>query len=188
MKRKHIIFLVAGTVIAVSLLALEAANARRIGSGTTKVSIDGMSFIVENPSIDSRSALRRELAGLGIDITDGVVNFDEIRHVKPVIPEKPMATRKTSLEKAPRVPEGFKADHTLTMSGENGTVELVMGNIKRGSGSTAARLETDQWSKAETAGDRSFPKIFRKSRGKETDIVCLDEKKGTFLLLRRVER
>ena len=188
MKRKSILFLIAGIVVAASLLAFKAVNARRIGSDTTKVSIDGMSFIVENPSLDSRSALQRELARLGVDVPEGVINFDETPSVKPAIPEKPMATKKTGKEKAPRVPEGFKAEHTLKLSGESGTVELIMGNIKQGNGSAAAHLNTDRWTQAEMAGDRNFPKIFRKSRGKETDIVCLDEKKGTFLLLRRVER
>ena len=188
MKRKSILFLVAGTAIAVSLLAIEAVNARRIGSGTTKVSIDGISFLVENPFLDSRSAMQQEFARLGVDVPEGVINLDEARSLKPVVPEKLMATRKTNQEKAPRVPEGFKVDHTLKLSGEDGTIELFMGTIKRENGSAAAHLEADRWTRAEMAGDRSFPKTFRKNRGKETDIVFLDEKKGIFLLLRRLER
>jgi len=188
MKRKSILFFVAGTAIAVSLLAFEAVNARRTGSDTTKISIDGRSFLVETPFLDSRSAMRQEFARLGVDVPEGIIDLDEARSLKPVIPEKLTATRKTNQEKAPRIPEGFKVDHTLKLSGTNGTIELFMGTIKRENGSGAARLDADRWIRSEMAGDRSFPKIFRKNRGKETDIVCLDEKKGIFLLLRRLER
>ena len=186
MKRKIILFFIVGTTLAVSLLAFEVVNAKRTGSGTTKISIDGRSFIVENPSLNGKSALRQELARLGIP--EGIVNLDETRSFKPVVPEKSKATRKMNLEKAPGIPEALKAEHTLRMSGEDGSVELVMGTIKRGTGLAVVQLEADKWIQTEMAGSRDLPKIFRKNRGKETDIVCLDEKKGIFLLLRKLER
>ena len=187
MKRKSIILFIAGTAIVVSLLAYKAVNARRAGSDTTNVTINGRSFNVGNHSLNSRTALKREFAKFGIDLPEAV-NLDEIRSVKPVILENPLSARKKNQEKALQAPEGLKAEHRLKLSGESGAVELVMGSIKKGSVSAAARLEADRWTRAEIAGDRNFPKIFRKSRGKETDIVCLDEKKGVFLMLRRVER
>ncbi|MCL1925973.1 MAG: hypothetical protein FWF95_02415 [Syntrophorhabdaceae bacterium] len=188
MKRKSILFFIVITAVVVSLLAFKAVNARRTGSGTTRVSIDGRSFLVKTPSMDSRSAMLHELARLGIDVPENLIDLGEIRSIKPVIPENLPTAQNTSHKKQTRMPEGFNVDHTLEMSGENGTVEMLMGTVKQANGSAAARLESNQWIRSEISEDRNFPKTFRKNRGKETDIVWLDEKKGIFLLLRRLER
>jgi hypothetical protein len=187
MNRGNLLGLLTGTVLVVSFLAIEAGDARRSGSGSASVSIDGKSFI-QPGSNDDTSALRRELAKFGVAVPDDIRIFDGSGPSNPLFSEKLVAAEVPSREKEPRVPEGLKVDHTLRMKGDDGTVELVLGRTGSGNDSAAPRLEADRWSPAQTGGARNLPKILRRDQGKESAIVFLDETQGSFLLLRRLER
>ena len=188
MKRIHVLLIIAVTVLVVSFMALESVNAKRSGSGTSKVTINGRSFVVGKHSPDSKTALRREFAKLGVNVPEDSETLELSKHLKTAIAEKPVTYGKASPEKIPQLPEGFRVEKTLKMSGEDGTTLMVMGTTTRKGGSAAARLEADQWIKSKMIDGPDLPKTFSKTRGKETDIVCLDEKNGSFLMLRRQER
>jgi hypothetical protein len=89
---------------------------------------------------------------------------------------------------APRLPAGLTAEHTLRMEGDGPPVDLVFGRMDTPGASVRSRLISSGWKSVSTGKDPAGTQILQMTRGKETDIVCLDEGEGTFLLFGEVGR
>lgn len=189
MKPKILYTLIAaGVALLFSLIAYGTGDAGKRDSGFSSFSIDGKSFLPGGSLSDEFAALRRELSRLGVQAPEGLAVSDTIGGPGPVFSEKLVSSGQTASVEAARVPGGLAADHVLRMSGPDGTLELIMGRTGGGNLSAAARLESDRWEPVRAAGNARLPNMLRKTRGKETSIVLLDEAESSFLLIRKLSR
>ncbi|MGE5285496.1 MAG: hypothetical protein ACM3OG_11065 [Actinomycetota bacterium] len=188
MNRKILAALAVTATLIVPLCVAGNGNARRKEiSSTRRVVIDGRSFDSDEPSPDEGSALKREVARLGVRLPDGFSLPEEPAPSHPGLEGRLKESRSGSI-KAPRLPAGFSAEHTLRMEGEGATVVLVFGTLGAPGPSTRTRLLSSGWESASAGDDPVETHVLQFRSGKETTIACIDEAEGTFLLLREVGR
>src|SRR5574341_1531310 len=157
---------------------------RAIEAPNVPFSIDGTLFPADSLSDTDLSLVEKELQRLGI--TD---NSDEIPH-------GPQSARLPSPESGvrrqggghPSLPAGLRADRTFTRPGSGGAgTEIALGSCAAPAERMKGELTRRGWncSPAISAGGQIFIGSF--TRGKETQIVVLEEKRRQFLFLRRME-
>ncbi|MFA5840597.1 MAG: hypothetical protein WC890_08155 [Candidatus Margulisiibacteriota bacterium] len=188
MNRKILTGLAVAATLFVSLCLAGSGNARRKEiSSTSRVVIDGRSFVSDESSPDEDSLLKRELGRLGVRLPDGFDLPEESGPSHPALEGRLKDSRPWVLE-APRLPAGLTAEHTLRMEGEGMPVDLVFGKLGSPGPSIRSRLLSSGWKSASAGNDPGVTHVLQITRGKETTIVCLDEAEGTFLLFREVGR
>jgi len=188
MNRKILTGLAVAATLFASLCLAGSGNARRKEiSSTSRVVIDGRSFVSDESSSDEGTLLKRELARLGVRLPDGFNLPEESGPSHPALSGRLIDSRPHSLE-APRLPAGLTAEHTLRMEGEGMPVDLVFGKLGTPGPSIRSRLLSSGWKSVSTGKDPGGTQVLQISHGKETGIVCLDEAEGTFLLFREVGR
>jgi hypothetical protein len=189
MNRKILAGLAAAATLFVSLCLVGSGNARRKEiSSTSRVVIDGRSFVSDPSSPDDDSLLKRELDRLGVRLPDGFNPPEESGPSHPAfsgrLKDSPL---RTPIE-TPRLPAGVTPEHTLRMEGEGAPVDLVFGSLGTPGPSTRSRLLSSGWKSVTTGKDSGGTHVLQITHGKETAIVCLDEADGTFLLFREMGR
>ncbi len=188
MNRKILTGLAVAATLFVSLCLAGSGNARRKEiSSTSRVVIDGRSFVSDESSPDEGSLLKRELGRLGVRLPDGFNLPEESGPSHPALEGRLIDSRPRPIE-APRLPAGLSAEHTLRMEGEGTPVDLVFGRLGTPGPSIRSRLLSSGWESVSTRKDPVGTHVLQIIRGKETSIVCLDEAEGTFLLFREVGR
>jgi hypothetical protein len=188
MNRKILTGLAVAAALFVSLCIEGNGNARRNEiSSTSRVVIDGRSFVPDESSLEEGSLLKRELGRLGVRLPDGFNLPEETGPSHPALEGRLKDSRPRPIE-APRLPAGLTAEHTLRMEGEGMPVDLVFGKLGTPGPSIRSRLLSSGWKSVSTGKDPGGTHVLQITRGKETSIVCLDEAEGTFLLFREVGR
>jgi len=188
MNRKILTGLAVAATLFVSLCLAGSGNARRKEiSSTSRVVIDGRSFVSDESSPDEGSLLKRELGRLGVRLPDGFNLPEESSPSHPAFYGRLIDSRTRVLE-APRLPSGLTAEHTLRMEGEGMPVDLVFGKLGAPGPSIRSRLLSSGWTSVSTGKDSGGTHVLQITHGKETTIACLDEAEGTFLLFREVGR
>jgi len=189
MNRKILAGLGVAATLFASLCLAGNGNARRKEiSSTSRVIIDGRSFVPDESSPDDRSLLKRELGRLGVRLPDGFNLAEESAPSHPVFSGRLIDSSRPRSIEAPRLPAGFTAEHTLRMEGEGSPVDLVFGKLGTPGPSIRSRLLSSGWESVSTGKDPGVTRVLQIRRGRETTIVCLDEAEGTFLLFREVGR
>jgi hypothetical protein len=189
MNRKILTGLVVAATLFVSLCIEGSGNARRKEiSSTSRVVIDGRSFVSDESSPDEGSLLKRELGRLGVRLPDGFNLPEESAPSHPVFSGKLKDSPLPRSIEAPRLPAGLTAEHTLRMEGEGMPVDLVFGKLGTPGPSIRSRLLSSGWKCVSTGKDPGGTHVLQITLGKETSIVCLDEAEGTFLLFREMGR
>jgi hypothetical protein len=188
MNRKILIGLAVAATLFVSLCLAGRGNARREEiSSTSRVVIDGRSYVSDESSPDEGSLLDRELGRLGVRLPDEFTLPKESGPSHPAFEGRLKDSRPLVL-KAPRLPAGLTAEHTLRMEGEGMPVDLVFGTLGSPGPSIRSRLLSSGWKSVSTGKDPGGTHMLQITHGKETTLVCLDEAEGTFLLFREVGR
>ena len=188
MNRKITAGLAVAATLIVSLCLAGSGNARRkVISSTSRVVIDGRSFVSDVSSPDDGSLLKRELDRLGVRLPDGFNLPGKPGPSHPAFDGRLKGSRPRTLEAA-RLPAGLTVEHTLRMEGEGMAVDLVFGTLRTPGPSIRSRLLSSGWISVSTGKDPGGTHVLQNSRGKETSIVCLDESEGTFLLFREMGR
>jgi hypothetical protein len=189
MNRKILAGLAVTATLCVSLCLVGSGNARRKEiSSTSRVVIDGRSFVTDESSPNEDSLLKGELDRLGVRLPDGFDLPEESAPSHPVFSGRLKDSSRPRSIEAPRLPTGLTAEHTLRMEGEGTPVDLVFGKTGAPGPSIRSRLLSSGWKSASTGKDPGAAHVLQTTRGKETSIVCLDEAEGTFLLIREVGR
>ena len=189
MNRKILTGLAVAVALFVSLCVAGSGNARRKEiSSTSRVVIDGRSFVTDESSRDERSLLRKELDGLGVRLPDGFNLPEEPAPSHPVFSGRLKDSIRPRAFEAPRLPAGLTAEHTLRMEGEGAPIDLVFGKLGTPGPSIRSGLLSSGWRSLSSGENPGGTRVLQFSRGKETTIVCLDEAEGTFLLFREVGR
>jgi hypothetical protein len=188
MNRKIFTGLAVAATLFVSLCLAGSGNARRKEiSSTSRVVIDGRSFVSDESSPDEGSLLKREFDRLGVRLPDGFNLPEESGPSHPALEGRLIDSRPRPIE-APRLPAGLTAEHTLRMEGEGMPVDLVFGKLGTPGPFIRSRLLSSGWTSVSTGKDPGVAHVLQITRRKETTIVCLDEAEGTFLLFREVGR
>ena len=189
MNRKILTGLAVAATLFVSLCLEGSSNARRKEiSSTSRVVIDGRSFVPDESSPEDGSLLKRELGRLGVRLPDGFEALEEPASSHPAFSGRLMDSPRPRPIEAPRLPAGLTAEHTLRMEGEGAPVDLVFGKLGSPGPTTRSRLLSSGWESLPAGKDPGGTRVLQIRRGKETSIVCLDEAEGTFLLFREVGR
>ena len=188
MNRKILAALAVAATLFVSLCVAGIGNARRKEiSSTSRVVIDGRSFVSDESSPDEGSPLKREIGRLGVRLPDVFTLPEESGSSHPALEGRLKESRPRFIA-APRLPAGLSAEHTLRMEGEGAPVDLVFGKMGAPGPSNRSRLLTSGWKSVSAADDPGETHMLQFRSGKETSVVCLDEAEGTFLLFREVGR
>lgn len=189
MNRKILTGLAVAATLVVSLSLVGSGNARRKEiSSTSRVVIDGRSFVSDESSPDDGSLLKRELGRLGVRLPDEFTLPEESAPSHPVFSGRLKDSPRPRSIDAPRLPAGLTAEHTLRMEGEGMPVNLVFGKLGTPGPSIRSGLLSSGWKSVSTGKNPGGTHVLQITHGKETAIVCLDEAEGTFLLFREVGR
>jgi len=188
MNRKILAGLAVAATLFMSLCLGGSGNARRKEiSSTRRFFIDGRSFVSDESSPGTGSLLARELGRLGVGLPDGFTLPEESNPSHPALEGQMKESGPRFLKPFP-LPAGWTAEHTLRMEGEGAPVDLVFGTLGTPGPSTRSRLLSSGWESVLTRDGIGGTHVLRFGRGKETNIVCLDDAEGTFLLFREVGR
>jgi hypothetical protein len=189
MNRKTLTGLVVAATLIVSFCLARSGNTRRKEiSSTSRVVIDGRSFVSDESSPEEGSLLKRELDRLGVRLPDGFNLPEGSGPSHPALEGRLKDSPQPRVFEGPRLPAGLTAEHTLRMEGEGSPVDLVFGKLGPPGPSIRSRLLSSGWKSASTGKVSGGTHVLQITRGKETTIVCLDEAEGTFLLFREVGR
>ncbi|MHB1024297.1 MAG: hypothetical protein ACYC24_01155 [Desulfobacteria bacterium] len=189
MSRKILAGLAVAATLFVSLCLVGSGNARRKEiSSTSRVVIDGRSFISDQSSSDDGSPLKRELGRLGVRLPNGFNLPEKPGPSHPAFSGRLKDSPPRGPIETPRLPAGLTAGHTLRMEGEERPVDLVFGTLGTPGPSIRSRLLSSGWKSVSAGKDPGRMHVLQLTHGKETSIVCLDEADGTFLLFREVGR
>jgi len=187
--RKILFGLAAATALIASLCIVGRGDAiKNKISSTRRVIVDGKAFVSDESSPDGVSLLKKELGRLGVRLPDGFELPEMPVPSHPVFHGRLKDSPKSRPDDAPRLPAGLTADHTLRMEGEGKPVDLVFGTMDSRGSSIRSRLLSSGWETVFTFDGPRLVQVLQFTRGKETDIVCLDEAEGAFLLFREVGR
>ena len=188
MNRKILSGLAVAATLFASLCIVGSGNARRKEiSSTSRVVIDGRSFVSDPSAPDDAPLLRRELGRLGVRLPDGFTLPEESGPSHPALEGRLKESRPRFIE-APRLPAGLSAEHTLRMEGEGAPVDLVFGKLDTPGPSIRSRLLSSGWESVSAGDHPGGTHVLQIRHGKETAVACLDEAEGTFLLFREVGR
>jgi hypothetical protein len=188
MNRKILAGLAAAATLCASLCVAGPGNARKKEiSSTSRVVIDGRSFVSDESPPDDRSLLERELGGLGVRLPDGFDLPGEPGPSHPVFSGRLRESR-TRVPEPTRLPSGLTAEHTLRMEGEGSPVDLVFGTLGAPGPAVRSRLLSSNWESVSADTGSGGIHVLKIIHGKETSIVCLDDAESTFLLIREVGR
>jgi hypothetical protein len=189
MKRNVPLVLSVGFALILSLCAAGKVDAlRKAVSRPIQVTIDGMTFHADKTDNGDTTLLRRELARLGVRPPDTLEIPEEIRTAHPVFSGNLGVSPGRRPVEAADLPRGLTSDHTVRMDEGGRTVELVFGKLGLPGASVRSLLAAKGWLIVSAEGDARLPRMLEKTQGKETAFVCLDEKEGTFLVVRKVDR
>lgn len=150
-------------------------------SGTRKFTIDGRTFRVADPAVDSLSLLARELSERGIEIPLGSTDPFSVLDSPPVeaLDEEPAA------KNAPTLPRGFETEHAMRLDTGAGPVEIAFGRVVCGEKDLLNRLRSSGWE----CLDPGMPgAIAHVTKGKEASFVVLEKSERRFLAIRRAVR
>ncbi len=177
-----------GLACLLSLAGTGVVNARKAGlSTTTRVTIDGKSYVSETFPGREADSLRRTLERLGVELPAGFEIPDEAGTEHPVscggLVESPGRAVPSSA-----APWGLTAEHAIRLEGDEHSIELVLGRMNPAGSAVHTRLLSDGWVSASQEKDAGNPRVLRKASGKEAAVACLDETERTFLLVRKVVR
>jgi len=188
MNRKILAGSAVAATLALSICLAGNGNARRKEiSSTSRVVIDGRSFVADESSQDDGSLLKKELGRMGVRLPEGFVVPEEHAPSHQAF-SRPLKESRARGDEAPRLPAGLTAEHTLRMEGEGVPVDLVSGTLGAPGSAIRSRLLSSGWRSLSTVEDPGGTRVLQIRRGKETAVVCLDEAEGTFLLVREVGR
>jgi hypothetical protein len=188
MKRAALFGSLAVVVLFLSIVSAGSGDARKKGvSPTTEVSIDDKSFLVDESLTSDSTLLTRELAKRGVRPPESFVIPGVPRPRIPVFSKGLVESANPRSIQLP-IPRGLTAEHTLRMSGDDQSVDIATGKLGSEGTSVSSRLAAEGWTPVSMEGNTRLPKMFQKIQGKEIAVVCLDEKEGSFLLLRKLER
>jgi hypothetical protein len=189
MKRKGLVVSIAAAAVLLSLVHSGTGDAVKANpASTTEVTIDGRKYRADDTGPGDASSLLRELARLGVQPPDPASMPEPQRDAHPVFSGKLAGSGQTPSTDVPEVPKGLTPDHTLRLSGDGGVVELAFGRTEAGGKTSFSRLAADVWVPLSVDRNVRGPRMLQRARGKETAVVCLDEKEGAFLLFRKVGR
>lgn len=156
----------------------------RILSATRSFSWDGKWYSVGKPS-SGDSLIRKELSRRGFDITripqettePGVDLVDTLSEIPP--------------KKHPRLipfPSTFRAENSLQMESVAGFIDITYGNVSPKGGYAKKELAAKGWKFVEMDEPARPFCIATIRKGRETSIVLLEEKEGSCLFLRQLEK
>jgi len=157
-------------------------------SSTRWVTIDGESFVREESSMEEPALILREIAKRNVRLPDG---FDlRNLHSPPnaVYSGRVVDSPRPISAAAVRLPAGLAGEHTIRMEGEGEPLELVFGRTAGKGPAVRNRLLASGWESLPVFDAANPLHVLQKTSGKETTVVCLDEKEGEFLLFREVGR
>jgi hypothetical protein len=189
MNRKGLLISIAASALLLSLVFSGTGDAVKTDpASTTEVTIDGMKYSTYGSGPGDAALLLRELARLGVRPPDPPSMPGPQRDAHPIFSGKLAGSGHASSAAVPEVPKGLLPDHTLRLSGDGGTVELVFGRTENGGKTAFSLLAAKGWVPLSIDGEVRAPRMLQQVRGKETAVVCLDEKEGAFLLFRKLGR
>jgi len=150
-------------VLFLAALPVFSGAGRKTLSSTTGFLIDGKRFLVGNPSQD-------ELSG-----THPII-FTEVREV-PGISPPPALT----------LPHGFRPERALRLESGAGPVDLAFGDTDAPNRTLRNKLSASEWQSIDRDDLPNGLSVATRKKGKEISVVFLEEKRGKFLLIRRME-
>jgi hypothetical protein len=153
-------------------------------SVTRSFSLDGKWYSVGNPaSVDS--VMRKELGKRGNDISripSDILNADGF--LVDVLSDIPAKTRMHPI----LLPSRFRAENRLQMESGDGFIEIASGKVYPKGDSFRKRFADSGWKIVE-AKERGKPSCIATIRHeKEISIVLLEEREGSCLLIRHLEK
>ena len=189
MKRIILFGLAAAAMLIASLCVVKRVDALRKEVPTTRrVIIDGKAFVPDESPPDGVALLKKELGKRGVRLPDEFDLTEMSVPPHPVIQGRLKDSPGARPADTPRLPSGLTADHTLRMEGDGKPVDLVFGTMDSRGPSIRFRLLSSGWETVSTFDPPRSVHVLQLTRGKEIDIVCLDEAEGAFLLFREVGR
>lgn len=181
---KPVFFLVAVLLVAGAFTGSALPrNAGNVGSATRAFSLDGEWYSVGKPS-DSGFVLRKKLQAMNLDLS---------RVPPDVLAPGSLAVDVLSEIPANRTSEPIplssflRQEHDLQLASGNRHVGISFGKISGSRDQAKKSLARSGWKLAgtEKSGDPFSVATIRNER--ETSIVLLEEKEGSYLLLRQLE-
>lgn len=189
MNRNILLGLAAAIMLIASLCVVRRGDAlRKEVSPTRHVIVDGKAFVSDESSPDGTSLLKKELGKRGVRLPEGFELTEMSIPSHPVIQGRLKDSPGARPVDTPQLPSGLTADHTLRMEGDGKPVDLVFGTMDSRGSSIRFRLLSSGWETVSTFDPPRLVQVLQFTRGKETNIVCLDEAEGAFLLFREVDR
>lgn len=181
-----------GLAVAATLLATlclgQSVNARKKElSSTRRVFIDGNAFVSDESSSSGDPPLEKELERRGIHLPDGFTLMEGSGASHPAFSGR-LTDSPSRAPAMARLPPGLLPEHTLRMEGEGAEVDLVFGKMETRGPSIRSRLIPSGWISVSAGEEAGGIHVLQHSLGKETAVVCLDEREGTFLHFREVGR
>jgi hypothetical protein len=166
-------------------LALPALSekSRNIDSLTGAFVIDGKRYLLEKSAGNDASLIHGELLRRGIDVPLRSLDQPTGSSIPGVLREE---VRPGSIPDI-SMPPGLIAHHSMIMESETGPIAIAMGVTDPRGAKTRDRLAANGWECLLPANGREQVAIATLKKGKETFIVFLEEKKGKFLFVRKME-
>jgi hypothetical protein len=151
---------------------------------TRSFSLDGRWYSVGEP-VSGDSVIRKELGKRGNDISR--IPYEILNtggFLVDALSEIPAKTRMRPI----LLPSRFRAEHSLQMESGDGFIEIASGKVYSQGDSVRKGLGDSGWKIVETK-ERGKPSCIATIRNeKETSIVFLEEREGTCLLIRHLEK
>jgi hypothetical protein len=165
-----------------------ADDTRRGPSGTLrKVAIDGRSFRANGNGSDNAAHLCRSLRKRGLSSLGGLPAAD-LAAMSPTFAAPLVECDETPPTAPVPAPFGLRFEHVLRMERDGEDIELLLGKMNSSASSVQAHWIEQGWTPAAPQKTTQAVRLLRRSRGKETEVVFLDEKRRTFLLFRKMVR
>jgi hypothetical protein len=174
--------------IALFLVALFALPARPdkyrpFPSSTRAFSIDGNRYRIEKAAGSEFSTIRRELLVRGIDVP---IPCDE-KAANPLFED----AAREDLDGAPippiPLPKCLHAEHFMNLESEAGPIGIVLGTTDGRSSQIRRNLSAAGWEFIAPETDGAPVAVATTKKGRESLVVLLEEKKGNFLLVRKMD-
>jgi hypothetical protein len=183
---KPVFCLIAASLVACaySVYAM-ATRVDGIISITRSFSLNGKRYSVGKPS-GSNSLIREELTRRGFDVTripQGTGDPNDI--FLDTLSEQ---SSKINRSRPYSLPLFFRAKNSLQMESDAGIIDITYGNVSSKGSYARKDLAAKGWKIAETGMSAGPVSIATISKGRETFIVFLEEKEGTCLFIRQLEK
>lgn len=156
-----------------------------VSSPTRSFLLNGRWFSVGKPS-RSDAVMREELAARGVDVSRIPRETGDLNDILiDGLSELPSTTIRSRHFSAPF---SIRRMDGLQMESEAATVDISIGNVSPGKNRTTEDLVAKGWEVAET-GKYAAPSFMAAIRnGRETSVVFVEEKTGSCLFIRRLEK